>query len=114
MGVLVTGGCGFVGLNVLEALRELKQRVIALDRHDPPDGAREMLEGSLRSFVRGDVCDATSVEAALVQHGVDTIVHLATVTSGAARERDDPASIVQVNVKGTVNVIRAAKRAGCR
>ena len=98
--ILVTGGTGFVGRHVLEALLAAGKDVRALVR-DPKGGA------SLGSeFVEGDVTDAASLRRAA--EGVDVVVHLVAVRQGK------PELFQQVMVEGTRSLLAAASEAGVR
>lgn len=112
MSILVSGGAGFVGLNVVEALLARGERVVLLDRGALPPGAQRVCarHADYLAIAAGDVLDAESLAAAVEQHRVERIVHCAAVTSGPQREASDPASIIEVNLKGTVNVLAAARR----
>lgn len=113
MTVLITGGAGFVGLNIAERLLARGDAVVALDLEPPPAAAREALlrlPGTLR-FERGDIRDAGSIADALRRHQVTTLIHGAAMTAGLERERTQAATIADVNLTGTLNVLAAACRA---
>ena len=110
--VLVTGGAGFVGVNVLEALLERGHEVVSFDAIGLPPAAERTLERH-RHRLRlesGSVVDAASVDALFRRYRFDRVVHAAAITSGSERESRDPGSIVAVNLHGTVNVLEAARR----
>lgn len=114
MTVLVTGGSGFVGLNVLQHLLERGDAVVNLSLAPPPPAAQRLfgtLPGTLHSEV-GDVCDAAAVERVFAAHRPARVVHGAVITAGPERERTDAASIVAVNLQGTLHVLEAARRHG--
>jgi len=97
--ILVTGGSGFVGLNVVEQLRARGEEVRVADL-DPP--AIDV------PFERVDV--AQSVDHAFA--GVKRVIHLAAITADAARDAREPRRIAEVNLLGTINVLEAARRHG--
>ena len=109
MRVLVTGATGFVGLNVVEALLARGDHVVAFDAAPlPPGGDAALLEfGGRVEVVAGDVRDLEAVARAM--SGCDTLIHAAAITAGFEREQRDPHLIVDVNVKGTVNAMNAAR-----
>ena len=114
MTVFVTGGSGFVGLNLLERLLGRGDRVVSFSLEPPPQRAEtafRSLPGTLR-HVEGDVRDADAVAAALEESGATRVVHGAVITAGIERERRDPESIVSANVMGTVNVLDVARGRG--
>jgi nucleoside-diphosphate-sugar epimerase len=112
MAVLVTGGAGFVGLNVVEALLAEGNKVVLLDSGAlPPDAAR-VLEPHREALAieRESVLDDEAVDAVFRKHAVASVIHTAAITSGPNREARDPASVVDVNLRGTLNVLGAARR----
>jgi UDP-glucuronate 4-epimerase len=116
MSVLVTGAGGFVGLNLVERLLADGEDVISFsaDAIDPGLSAGfQGLPGRL-TWITGDVRDAEGLIQVFQRFQVKAVVHLATVTASAARERRDAASIVAVNLGGLVNTLTAAAQAGVR
>ncbi len=116
MSVLVAGGSGFVGLNVVETYLEAGEAVVIYDRAAPPESARAYLEslpGKL-IVVTGSVNDRAAVIDALRSHGVDRVVYAAAITSGPDRERSYPELILETNLVGLACVAKAASEAGVR
>ena len=110
MALLVTGGAGFVGLNIVQALlQRAEDEVILFDAVALPaaSGLREGHRGLV--VEKGSVLDSARVEALFGRHRIERVIHAAAITSGAAREARDPASIVDVNLRGTINVLEAAR-----
>lgn len=114
MTVLITGGTGFVGLAIVEALLAEGLPVVTYGPQPVPSAAQAYLErqGGRLSCEIGDVCDATQLRAALQRHGVTKIVHGAAITAGAQRERTQPHPVIQVNLVGTLEVLEAALSEG--
>jgi nucleoside-diphosphate-sugar epimerase len=106
MRVAVTGATGFLGARLVASLRadgEHVQALVPVD-HDPaPLSALEV------DVQRGDVRDSASVRAAI--DGAEVVYHLAGLVPGTSRLRTD---FEAVNVRGTENVMRAARDAGVR
>ncbi len=102
--VLVTGGSGFIGSALVEALVSRGETVRVLD--DNSRGALRRLRAVERDveLVDGDVRDAGAVEAAM--RGIDEVHHLAFV-NGTATFYSQPDLVLDVGVKGIVNVIDA-------
>lgn len=114
MSVLVTGGSGFVGLNLLEHLLGRGETVWNYSLTPPPEAAAARfarLPGTLHALT-GDVTDAAHLAAALRQSGAERLIHAAVITAGQQRERTDPERILAVNVQGTLNVLTAAQQHG--
>jgi nucleoside-diphosphate-sugar epimerase len=115
MTTLITGGLGFLGLNVVEALLARGDRVVVFDRHtDLPDAARRVFDRAPGDYrlVAGDVRDAHGVRAAMREHGVTRCVHAAAITPGPEREARDGGLVVEVNAMGTMRVLQAAAEHG--
>jgi dihydroflavonol-4-reductase len=101
---LVTGGAGFLGSSVVRELlaREAKVRVLALS-NEPLDN----LEGAAVEVVRGNVMSTKDALSAC--EGVDVLYHCAAIYKDYMA---DPSPMYQVNLRGTFNMLEAARRAG--
>lgn len=116
MAVLVTGGAGFVGLNLVEALLTRGHDVTVFGREPMPAQAAAAfasLPGRLR-VVQGDVRDGAALRGLFAGEQFDTLFPFAAVTSGPARETENPESVLDVNLLGTLGTLRAARQAGVR
>ncbi len=105
---LVTGGAGFIGSNIAEALVKRGAEVVVLD--DLSTGYEKNI-AHIRddlTFVRGDIRDAAAVRAAMA--GVDYVLHQAALAS-VPRSIEDPVLVTDVNVRGTLVVLEEARRA---
>jgi UDP-glucose 4-epimerase len=116
MTVLVTGGAGYVGFNVVEDLLANGHEVVLFDRGPLPPSAQRAIAPYAKQLtvVQGDICDADQLTRAFELHKVDGVIHCAAVTSGSEREARDPKSVVDVNLNGTINVLDAARRTKVR
>ena len=107
--VLVTGGGGFIGSNLVRALLDAGDDVRVLDNFSTGNRANlndldvEIVEGELRSYER--------VHNAV--RGVDVVFHLGALGS-VPRSVQDPLTSSAVNVEGTLNVLLAARDEGVR
>lgn len=108
MNVLVTGGAGFIGSHVAEALLEAGHRVDVLD--DLSTGDRGRLPKAVR-FTRGDVRDSGRVLDLLRRRRVDAVAHLAAQVNVRV-SITDPARDASLNVMGGLSVLRACSDAG--
>ena len=109
---LVTGGAGFIGSNLADRLAGEGRRVIVLDSLARPGVERNLAwlqarHGRLIEPRIGDVRDAALVAAAVGEAGV--IFHLAAQVA-VTRSLDDPLADFEVNLRGTLNVLEAARR----
>lgn len=108
--VLVTGGEGFIGSNLVEELLVAGAEVRALVHYNP-FGRLGWLQDRTADveIMTGDVRDADRVMR--VTDGVDVVFHLAALI-GIPYSYDAPDSYVQTNIVGTGNALNAARRAG--
>jgi UDP-glucose 4-epimerase len=102
---LVTGGCGFIGSHLVDALHADGHSVRILD--DLSTGKRENVP-AVDDIVVGDVSDADVVKQAMA--GMDGCFHLAAIAS-VQRSNEEWAMTHRVNLTGTVNVLDAARTA---
>ncbi len=111
MRILVTGGAGFVGSNVVDALVRRGDDVTALD--DLSTGDRQNLAASVARLVEADIADRAALLAALNGQNFDAVVHLASKTK-VGQSVDQPELYRSVIVEGTANVLEAARASGAR
>lgn len=108
---LVTGGGGFIGSNITRELLAQGEQVRVLDNF--ATGRRENLAG-LEGQIELHELDIRDLEALrLAFDGVDYVLHQAALPS-VPRSVNDPISSTEVNVNGTLNVLLAARDAGCK
>lgn len=106
---LVTGGAGFIGSNIAEALLSRGDEVRVLDNLST--GYRHNVDDFDVEFVEGDITDASAVAKAV--KGVDFVYHQAALAS-VPRSVKDPLASNEACVTGTVNVLHEAKKAGVK
>lgn len=106
MKVLVTGGAGFIGSNIVEELLKKGYQVKVLDNFST--GRRENIQNFLDQLelIEGDIRSYHTVSQAVT--GVDAILHQAALPS-VPRSINDPITTNDVNVIGTLNLLDAAK-----
>jgi UDP-glucose 4-epimerase len=107
--VVVTGGAGFVGSNLVDALVERGQRVVVVD--DLSTGRRANLDGSPAELREVDITDAAALGAVFDELRPARVFHLAAQID-VRRSVVDPAFDARVNVEGTANVLAAAQDSG--
>lgn len=109
--VLVTGGAGFVGSHLVDALVERGATVRVLD--DLSTGSLDNLRGALGGIdlLRGDLRDAETCRRAC--EGIELVFHQGALGS-VPRSMEDPATTLAVNAGGTANLFTAARDAGVR
>src|SRR5476649_2855552 len=106
--VLVTGAAGFIGSHQCRRLVPEGIQVVGLD--DLSDGTLDNLaDVSEVRFVQADLRDEAAVRAAA--GGCDAVIHLGAKRS-VPRSMEQPGLTTDVNVRGTLNVLLAAREAG--
>ena len=110
MRVLVTGGAGFIGSHIADALLARGDDVLVLD--DLASGRAGRLDPQL-SLHKVSITDAEALNDEVAAFGPELICHLAAQIDVRASV-DAPAADAGVNILGTVNLLEAARRAGAR
>jgi UDP-glucose 4-epimerase len=105
--VLVTGGAGFIGTNLVRRLLSEGHDPVVFD--DFSTGLESNLAGLDVRVIAGDLVDPLSVQQAA--EGADAIVHLGARGS-VPRSVEHPVATHEVNATGTLNVLEAARRHG--
>jgi len=113
--VLVTGGAGFIGSNLVRLLRLERPdwTLVNLDKLTYAGNAESLADlkaDPKHVFVRGDIANAELVEHLLRNHGVDAILNLAA-ESHVDRSILGPSIFVETNVSGTQVLLEAARQA---
>lgn len=118
MNVLLTGGCGFIGSNLVKYLRRERPtwRLVNLDKLTYAGNLENLrdLEGDAQHvFVRGDVGNRELVEHLLRTHRIDSVMHLAA-ESHVDRSILGPEAFIVSNVLGTQQLLEACRTVGVR
>ena len=110
MKVIVTGGAGFIGSNLVRLLLERGHEVLNIDALTYAGNVRS-LDGTADSpayrFLHADVRDAALMRNTLREYGPDWVMHLAA-ESHVDRSIDDPGDFMTTNVMGTFSMLQAA------
>ena len=111
MKILVTGGSGFIGSNLVRLLVEEKgESVINLDKLTYAGNAESLVDLEDHPnyhFEQVDLCDAAALSAVFAKHQPDAVMHLAA-ESHVDRSIDGPSEFIQTNIVGTFNLLQAA------
>lgn len=112
--ILVTGGAGFIGSNYVHyALEKYPDwRIIVYDKlnyRGNLDNLKDVASHPRYTFIRGDICDAAAVSAAIEQHQIDTIVNFAAETH-VDRSIMDADAFVRTDVYGTYVLLEATNK----
>ncbi len=115
MTTLVTGAYGFIGSWVVRQLVQEGETVCAFDLNDDAHRLRLSMtdvEISKVRFTKGDITEASQVNAALVDNQIESIIHLAALQVPFCRA--NPRLGARVNVEGTVNIFQGALETGLK
>ncbi len=118
MNVLLTGGCGFIGSNLVRLLLAERPgwRVVNLDKLTYAGNAENLadLDGNPRyRLVRGDICNGELVADVFRTERIDAVMHLAA-ESHVDRSILAPSVFIETNVRGTQVLLEAAREFGVR
>jgi UDP-glucose 4-epimerase len=110
MKYIVTGGAGFIGSHIAEAL-EGSHEVVVIDNFS--SGKRENLDGFLKNIqcIQGSITDLPLLKKVFT--GADGVFHLGAIAS-VARSVDNPGTTHETNLTGTLNVLLAARDSGVK
>ncbi|MDR2884241.1 MAG: SDR family NAD(P)-dependent oxidoreductase [Deferribacteraceae bacterium] len=118
--ILVTGGAGFIGSHLCEALLKDDYTVYVIDNMSPYYSV-ELKQSNLNrlksvatgrlTFIEADICDKERMESFFTDHSIDVVVHLAAC-AGVRPSIEDPLLYVDVNIQGTANILECMKKSG--
>jgi UDP-glucose 4-epimerase len=108
--VLVTGGAGFIGSHVADALLALGHNVVIID--DLSSGRRENIPAGA-TFAQVDIRDEAAVAKVFAEHKFDAITHQAAQTSVSISTRE-PLRDAAINVMGTLHLLENAVKTGVK
>lgn len=111
--VLVTGGAGFIGSNLIEKLLSQNNEIICLDNF--LTGKKENIEGFMLNpsfrLIEGDIRDIDACKSAV--ENVDIVFHQAALGS-VPRSINDPITTNEININGFLNILVASRDAGVK
>ena len=118
MTTLITGGAGFIGSHVAEALLRRGEHAVVLDNfndyYDPAikrGNAQRLRAYDKLTLIEGDIRDAALLERIFAEQGIKRVAHLAAMAGVRASVRQAKL-YMDVNLTGTLNLLEAGKAAG--
>jgi len=115
MRILVTGGAGFIGSHLVRRLLTSGDNFVvnldALCYSGNLENLTDVAGHSRYTFVQGDICDPTTVEKVLKEHGVEAVINCAAETH-VDRSIMDPNSFARTDVVGTAVLLEEARKGG--
>jgi UDP-glucose 4-epimerase len=113
--VLVTGGAGFIGSNIVEALLAQGNRVVVLDdlSSGRMDNIDHLLQNKQFTFIRGSVLDSGLLRSIMRTYQICGISHQAAIPS-VMKSILEPVRTIEANIAGTANLFDIAAESGCR
>lgn len=116
--ILLTGGAGFIGSHLAEALLARGEATVILDDFNdyyPPEIKEENLrlvrDNPRLTVIRGDIRDRAAVEGLFSRHRFSAVIHLAA-RAGVLPSLEDPVLYQETNVGGTLNLLESARANG--
>ena len=113
--ILVTGGAGFIGSNLIKRLLDLDYNIVSIDNFDPFYD-RKIKEANIRPFFsfnnfqhfEGNILDKNFLSELFKKNKFDLVIHLAA-KAGVRPSLMDPAGYFETNVMGTINILNEMK-----
>lgn len=105
MKILVTGGAGFIGSNIVDELIEKKHKVVIVDN---------LATGNIKNvnkkakFYKVSVCDKKKIDEIFKKEKIDIVIHHAAQLD-VRKSVEDPCFDADVNIKGALNILEACK-----
>ena len=104
--ILVTGGCGFIGSHITDALINKKHKVVVMDNLS--SGNLKNLN-SKAEFIKGDITNRDDIEAIFNRFPIDAVCHHAAQISVAV-SMENPLFDVNTNIIGIINLLQACSK----
>ena len=112
MNILVTGGCGFIGSNLVRLLIQTTEHAVlnvdALTYAGNQHSLDDLAQSPRYRFAHADICDAAAMTKLFAEFKPDWVMHLAA-ESHVDRSIDGPGAFIQTNVVGTYTLLQAAR-----
>ncbi|WP_273128664.1 NAD-dependent epimerase/dehydratase family protein [Bacillus weihaiensis] len=112
MTVLITGGSGFIGINLIERLLDEDISVVNYATLPVPEEAIKSIQERNANYyyMKGDVLDTELLDSTIKKFAIKSIIHAAVITPDLEREKKFSKDVTNVNYMGTIEVLEAARR----
>jgi dTDP-glucose 4,6-dehydratase len=106
--ILVTGGCGFIGTNLIDYLLNKKFKVVNLDKLSNTSNVKHRLNKKV-IFIKNDLSNEKKLFSILKKFKPDGVIHLAAETH-VDRSIDDSGDFIKSNIIGTYNLLKSSQK----
>ncbi|OYU92785.1 MAG: epimerase [Bacteroidetes bacterium B1(2017)] len=120
MTILITGGAGFIGSNLVDLLLSQSKKVVVVDNYDnfySKEIKVKNLENASKNnnftFIEGDILDEELIDSIFKDYNFDIVVHLAS-KAGVRPSLESPKEYFDVNLIGTLNILNNMKKANVK
>lgn len=114
MTVLITGGSGFVGINIIEKILDAGMDVVNYSLTPVPAEAETLFQSKAGHYfyIEGDILNGDTLIQTLNQYNIKSLIHAAAITPDIEHEMKSFSKISSINYNGTLSVLEAAKKVG--
>ena len=116
MNILVTGGAGFIGSNLVDSLLADGHNVFIVDNFNDyyhtqikEQNIHDNLNNKNCTLCRCDICDINQIDKIFLSNKIDVVVHL-SARVGVRQSLENPKDYIETNIIGTVNILEEMKK----
>ncbi len=109
MTVLITGGSGFIGLNIIEQFIT-ERSVVAIDENQLPHQAQKKFKKNNFQFIRTSIKNKEKIASIIKDYSITIIIHGAALAPGKLSEHINIKETMDINLMGTIDMLELAKQ----